>query len=141
MKAQAPRSLRPAATLLLLALCLHNAEEWLTFGAYRDRSAATLTALLGRPIVVPSAATFHALLVAATLVGAGVAVGAGVGRASEAKRRLLSVFAFVLLVNIAVPHVPAAMLMGGYAPGVVTAVLINLPISLWALRRLSRTPS
>ena len=33
-----------------------------------------------------------------------------------------------MLVNVVVPHIPAAIIFRGYAPGVVTAVLINLPV-------------
>lgn len=37
------------------------------------------------------------------------------------------------LLNVFVPHVPAALVFGGYAPGVVTAVTINLPVMTWLL--------
>ena len=33
-----------------------------------------------------------------------------------------------MLVNVVVPHIPAAIIFRGYAPGVVTAVVINLPV-------------
>src|ERR1022692_3728565 len=33
-----------------------------------------------------------------------------------------------MLVNVFVPHIPAAVVFRGYAPGVVTAVLLNLPV-------------
>jgi len=36
-----------------------------------------------------------------------------------------------VLVNVVVPHVPVAIVFRGYAPGVVTAVLINLPLMSW----------
>jgi Protein of unknown function with HXXEE motif len=36
-----------------------------------------------------------------------------------------------MLVNVVVPHVPVAIVFRGYAPGVVTAVLINLPLMAW----------
>jgi hypothetical protein len=32
-----------------------------------------------------------------------------------------------MLINVFVPHIPAAILFHGYAPGVVTTVLVNLP--------------
>jgi len=40
------------------------------------------------------------------------------------------VFGYIVavLVNVVVPHIPAAIIFRGYAPGVVTAVLINLPV-------------
>jgi hypothetical protein len=40
-----------------------------------------------------------------------------------------------MLVNVFVPHVPATLLFRSYTPGVVTAVLANLPVmSYLALR-------
>ena len=36
-----------------------------------------------------------------------------------------------VLVNVMVPHVPVAIVFRGYAPGVVTAVLVNLPLMSW----------
>lgn len=33
-----------------------------------------------------------------------------------------------MLVNVVVSHIPAAIIFRGYSPGVVTAVLINLPV-------------
>ena len=44
-------------------------------------------------------------------------------------------FIVAMLSNVLVPHVPAAIRFHGYAPGVVTAVSINLPVmSLLSLR-------
>ncbi|MEV5748078.1 HXXEE domain-containing protein [Actinoallomurus sp. NPDC052308] len=40
----------------------------------------------------------------------------------------------VMLLNVALPHVPAAVAARGYAPGLVTAVGLNLPIGLAVLR-------
>ena len=43
-----------------------------------------------------------------------------------------------MLVNVLVPHIPAAIIFRGYAPGVVTAVFVNLPVlallTRWAIR-------
>jgi hypothetical protein len=41
---------------------------------------------------------------------------------------LLFGYIVAVLVNVLVPHVPAAIMFRGYAPGVVTAVLVNLPV-------------
>src|SRR5208282_1079798 len=40
----------------------------------------------------------------------------------------------ILLVN-AVWHILASLVRGGYAPGVITAVFINLPFGVYVLRR------
>ena len=36
-----------------------------------------------------------------------------------------------MLVNVFVPHVPATVLFRSYTPGVLTAVLVNLPLMSW----------
>lgn len=40
-------------------------------------------------------------------------------------------YIMAMLVNVVVPHVPAAIVFRGYAPGVVTAVLVDLPLMSW----------
>lgn len=41
----------------------------------------------------------------------------------------LRLLAAVMVLNVVVPHLPAAVLTGGYVPGLVTALLINLPVA------------
>ena len=41
---------------------------------------------------------------------------------------LLFGYAVAMLVNVLLPHIPATLVFREYTPGVVTAVLINLPI-------------
>ena len=38
-------------------------------------------------------------------------------------------YTFVMFLNVFVPHLPAAILLKSYAPGVVTAVVVNLPVT------------
>ena len=56
----------------------------------------------------------------------------------SARKGKQSVWAYLLfggivamLVNVFVPHVPATLVFHSYTPGVVTAVLINLPLMTW----------
>jgi hypothetical protein len=42
---------------------------------------------------------------------------------------LFVAYTFAMFLNVFVPHVPAAILLRRYAPGVVTAVLVNLPVT------------
>lgn len=62
-------------------------------------------------------------------------------RAAGAKLLALRALAAVLLINILAPHLPAALAFGGYVPGVLTAVAVNLPIELGALLILRRERS
>lgn len=121
---------------LLVCFLVHNSEEALTYGRYRERSAALLNRLMGVP-GVPSEAAFHLALMLVSLLAAVAMVVVIARPAAPLARSVTIALAAVMLVNVAVPHVPAALLLGGYAPGVVTAVLLNLPVALLALRRLA----
>lgn len=46
---------------------------------------------------------------------------------------LLFGYTVAMVVNVFVPHVPAAIRFWGYSPGVVTAVVVNLPVMTWLL--------
>lgn len=124
---------RAARWGLLWALLLHNLEEALTVGAYLERSQRAVSEW---PVlretaarVTPDSFGWSLLAVSAT---AAVAVALG------ARWPVLpKVLAWIMLINVAVPHVPAAIALGGYSPGVLSAVLVNLPYAVWFLRRRS----
>jgi hypothetical protein len=46
----------------------------------------------------------------------------------KAWRYLVFGYNIAMLVNVFLPHVPSAIMFQGYAPGVVTAVFVNLPV-------------
>lgn len=125
-----PEARRPwAAGLLAGALTLHDLEEAVGYPLRRD----AILEILPR---APAVEAFWAALAVVTLLGVGAALWAGSGAGSPAKTSVLRVIALILLVNVLVPHVPAAVVLGGYAPGVLTAVVLNLPAGLIALRLL-----
>jgi len=74
-------------------------------------------------VTVVTAAIF-ALVLAATRAPAG-----------HWTRGWVRIVAWVMVVSVLAPHVPAAVVHGGYAPGVVTSVLLALPVGLLYLRR------
>lgn len=124
---------RRAAGLLAAALALHDAEEAFAYPRLRPAILEII------PFAPPAAASWAALAVV-TLAGVAAAAWAGRGPASAGKMAVLRAIAAILLVNVLVPHVPAAVVLGGYAPGVITAVALNLPAAVLALRLL-RAPS
>lgn len=124
---------RRAAALLVGALTLHDLEEALGYPPTRPMLLALWPA-------APTPAAFWTALAVVTVAGLLVALWAGSGAASPAKAATLRAIAFVLLANVLVPHVPAAVVLGGYAPGVVTAVLVSLPACVVALRLLRARP-
>lgn len=121
---------RAAAGLLGMALTLHDLEEAAGYPLTRPTLMSFWPA-------APTAQAFWVALAVVTVGGLAVTAWAGSGTASAGKLTMLRAVAVVLLANVLVPHVPAAVVLGGYAPGVVTAVLVNLPVSVLALRLLS----
>jgi hypothetical protein len=122
---------RRAAGLLAAALALHDLEEAVAYPLLRP-------AIRGILPFAPPVAAFWASLAAVTLGGVALAMWAGRGPGSAAKAATLRAIALVLLANVLVPHVPAAIVLGGYAPGVATALIVNLPVGLLALALLRR---
>ena len=123
--------------LLFLCVALHNLEEGVAAKSYLPRVHNLLrqhvpATLLG---VVPTLDRFYIALLGATLVPLVLTVIATTGKPSRLKSYLVAVIAMGLLLNVFIPHVPAAVALGGYAPGVATALLLNLPFSIYFLRR------
>lgn len=125
---------RTASLLLFLAVLVHNTEEALTYASTRSE-ATDLVQRVWPAAQLPGAEAFQ---VAALLLTAGV--GALLAWAARTHRErpaglAQEVVAAVLLANVFIPHLPAAILLGGYAPGVITALAFNLPLSVWILRK------
>ena len=117
------------------ALLLHNLEEALTLGAALPRLEAAAARLVGHPLSLPSAAQYQrALLVLTTAVVALYVLARVWDRLAYA----LVVVQAVMTVNLGV-HVAFAVLLGGYAPGLLTAVLVEAPASVLVLRQLRRS--
>ena len=134
---------------LPLAFALHNAEEALTLSraipAVRDRAPALAAAFLGPSD--PGRAVILTALGVATLVPLVASLWAVARPASVAARWAVLLVATTFLVNAA-SHVATALwlhaghrtptLGAWYAPGLVTAVLVDLPLTLHVLRRAAR---
>lgn len=124
-----PPRWRGFAWLVFAAFAVHNVEEAAAMPAYAARMAGRLP--------LPHPAAYAAVVAAVTLAG----LAATIVAVRRDRPRLVGLLAIIMLVNVLVPHVPAALFSGGYAPGVVTAVLLNLPIDagyLWQLHRFRR---
>ena len=113
------------------ALTLHNAEE----AVFMPRWIA----VHGSPL------PFHGSVVKIWLGLLLISVGAFVLTRFSDKKGRQSVPAYLLfgciaalLANVFIPHIPATLLFHTYTPGIVTAVLINLPLCVALLRRAVR---
>jgi hypothetical protein len=125
--------------LVVFALALHNLEEDITIGAFLPRLRAHLQQIAAlRDVAPPTAERMYVALAVVTLVPALLVGWATTGRDSVLKREIVAILVAALLWNVLIPHAPAAIIFGGYAPGVLTAVAINLPFGVYFLRRSAR---
>ena len=128
------RSRSALSALLFGAFCLHNAEEALTFARYRQESEVAARKLLDGGVTFPDAATFQVALLSVTIAIAACLLWVATGPTRPLKWRLLRLLATLLLVNVFVPHIPAAIALGGYTPGLLSAMFVNLPLAIVVLR-------
>ena len=123
---------RRASGLLFVAILLHNSEEGIAYPATRPE-ATHLLRQIWPALQLPPPAVFQGALLLLTIVVGAMLSWAAMTRDNRGGWLVVRVTASVLLANVMVPHIPAAILLGGYAPGVVTAVALNLPLGLWIL--------
>jgi len=122
-------SYRRLQWLPFCCLLLHNAEEGWTFALHREKSEDLFRAFMPARMAAhfPSVAQFRLTLVCATVLPLALTFLATRGLATALKNYVVAMLAVILLVNVLLPHVPAAIALGGYSPGLVTAVFLNLP--------------
>jgi hypothetical protein len=129
------RSLALLGVPVLLAL--HNLEEALTIEAVlpmlRERAPDPVRAAL--PLI--GVRQFLLALLVVSVLAFAVALWGSVARPGTTRGYLLLVVQATVLVNV-VWHVTAGVVIGGYTPGLVTAVLVNLPWSIYLLGRAAR---
>ncbi|MCE9522010.1 MAG: HXXEE domain-containing protein [Alphaproteobacteria bacterium] len=129
-------SLRQWGAVLFVLFVCHNAEEAFGFVYANDNGLRLLDSLGMRSLVVSPEAFLGSLGIVTTF---SALVAAWIVFAPETRATLwvVRIWAAILVVNVFVPHLPAAILAGSYVPGVATAVLLNLPLSVACLRATS----
>lgn len=108
--------------LFPIAVAIHNAEEAIWMPGWWASLAGQL------PLHPPSATEFRSvlfMLTAAAVVVTSLSERNGPGSLWS---YLLFGSIIAVLANVFIPHVPATLVFHSYAPGVVTAVVINLPV-------------
>jgi len=109
-----------------VAITLHNLEEGIWLPAWSEQAGAL------HPVVGAGEFRFAVFVIAvAAWVVTGVAVRSGRWAAAAA-------FWVAMLLNVVFPHLLATLLMRRYAPGLATALAINLPVCAYLLRRVER---
>ena len=107
--------------LFPIAVTLHNSEE----AIYMPKWIALHTKQL--PVHPGAARIWFGLLLLTLAAFAVTYLSAQKGKGSV-WTYLLFGYAVAMLANVFIPHIPATLVFGEYTPGVVTAVLLNLPI-------------
>jgi hypothetical protein len=127
-----------ALWLIPAALALHNAEEALTFPRYlplvRERLPQFAQPLLSNV----SPRDLQVALVWATVLPLAIVLWAWQRPESVVARWSVLAVLAVVAVNVLSHVIVAAALFHGYAPGLVTAVLVNTPVSFYLFRRARR---
>ena len=113
-------------------LTLHNAEEALFVPRALGEVAKRLPPAFAGAL--PTAEQMYVALAVATVIPWLVWLPGAARRETRLGTRLLLLLQCVMLVN-AGWHVAAAVVLGGYAPGLATALAFNLPFSIYLLRR------
>jgi uncharacterized protein with HXXEE motif len=126
---------RWAIWLLPLVLALHNFEEGVFFPRYLPRVLGRLPAGVRDWIGPVTMHEMGAALVLASVIPLGFSLWAAARPDSRTALWLVLAMWATLLLNAVWHAVAALLLFGGYAPGVVTAVALNLPLSVLVLRR------
>ncbi|MBN2500935.1 MAG: HXXEE domain-containing protein [Anaerolineales bacterium] len=120
--------------LIPIFFTIHNLEEGLTFSRYMNALLARLPVFMQSLIPAITFEQFKIALISITVLAY---VFILVYQFSHQKRPpllLLLGTQMVVLINV-FSHIGMAVLMRGYALGVVTALLVNLPFSIYLFRR------
>jgi hypothetical protein len=120
--------------LLIPVVALHNAEEWITEPHYGSISP-TLQNHFSALLPPPSFRVLQIGWIIATLLPALVVFDAASAGHSRIRDWLVCWMTSIYLANAFLPHLLEFTITRSYAPGVVTAVFINIPFAIMLLRR------
>jgi uncharacterized protein with HXXEE motif len=129
---------RSVLWLVPILLAVHNAEEALFFPRYLPFVLYRLPAGWQAVIAPLTTGQVGAALAVVTAVAFIVAWWSYQRPDSAVALWLVLLIQGTVLLNVVWHLAAAVVLFGGYAPGVVTALLINLPFSVYLLRRAAR---
>jgi len=118
---------RKAFTLLTAGFVLHNAEEAFTMPLQQSVSPFSF-------IQLPTYNQFLFSVAVITIVALLAYIAAMRTQNGKTYLFISTAIAAALLFNVFVPHLSAAILTLKYTPGLITAVLLNLPFSILLLK-------
>ncbi|MEW6670902.1 MAG: HXXEE domain-containing protein [Thermodesulfobacteriota bacterium] len=113
--------------LFAIAITVHNLEESIWLPRW-SKSA-------GRWHHPVEPGEFRFAVAALTVFAYAAACLAFVGGRESAGAYLISGYALAMLINVVFPHLVATVALRRYAPGVATALVLNLPVTFFLLRQ------
>lgn len=113
-------SFRKMQWLFPLVVALHEGEEAVFMPKWVSAHGSRLP-------LHPTAGVIFGGLLLLTLAACAITILSARSGEQSVWAYLLFGYAAAMLINVFVPHVPATLVFRAYTPGVVTAVLINLP--------------
>ncbi len=113
--------------LFAIGVTIHNAEEaWLLPGWSQTAGR------WHHPVRAP---VFRFAVSVLTLLAYTLAAAVSIAGKASVPAYLIAGYALAMLLNVVIPHLLATLSLRRYAPGTLTALLLNLPITLVLLGR------
>ncbi len=117
-----------------VAIAVHNLEEALFLRAFLPFVNQRLRASVGTAAPRLTTSTYFIAFFVTTVIPFAIAAIGDLSRKRGAAVYAMMTIVVSMLINVAV-HVGGAVLVGGYVPGLVTAVSINLPLFAYVVWR------
>lgn len=123
--------------LVPLFMAIHNVEEWVSFAVYLPLVEGRLPGAVLKLVGLPTVEQMRLALVVVTAIPVVLAAWMSFSSRKEPAVSALLLFQAMLLLNV-IWHVGSAIAFRSYLPGLITAVCINLPFSIYLFRRAAR---
>lgn len=127
---------RKLCWLIPALVTLHNSEEALTMPRWVMANLALIRENLPAAFEIqftPAQLLFSLLI--ATVVPLVVTIFCIGGEKGSRRLFLLFLLQAIVLLNVFIPHISISVRIGRYNPGLITAVCVNLPFSIYLFRR------
>jgi hypothetical protein len=115
---------------LIIAWCIHNLEEALTMSKWLGVNGTQLPSTKFIPVSTLQQGLPIALIIATLLL---ILIPI-LAIYKKWDNRIFGVVLGICLIN-AIGHILITIVFGGYSPGVITGLFINLPLSIFIIRR------
>lgn len=120
-----------------LFIMIHNSEEALTMPRWLHEHMPAVAQQYGLPLThIPSPGELYLALAMGTAVPFLITFFAAMAGPRSFGLYLLAGIQSVMLTNAIVPHLIATILLRAYTPGVITAVFVVIPFSIFWFRRI-----